>query len=152
MCLWCNINKKCGYKKNNCKKTYCNYDNCLCNSLLNNCYSTTNNCCVSNNSSCNTNNCCTSNNSFCNTNKCLNSNKSYFCKKPVRRKKHTKYCGSIKGQNYFIVNDIYHDNYYKKYNHYYITDCNHITDHICECNVITIIQNLLMIKNVHAKI
>lgn len=73
------------------------------------------------------------NNCYCNNS---NVNLQPCCyQNPVGYKKHCKSCGCIQGKDYFVVNDIYYDNYYKKYNHYYVTDCNHITDHICEYNV-----------------
>lgn len=43
--------------------------------------------------------------------------------------------GTICGDDHKIKNENYYDNYYTKYNNYYVKDYNYVTDHITEYNV-----------------
>jgi len=62
--------------------------------------------------------------------------KTNKCKKPpVSTTKHYKSCTCLPEEKHCIVNKNFYDNHYKKCNHYYITDCNHITDHLHEYNI-----------------
>lgn len=71
----------------------------------------------------------------CNSNNCP-CNHSNSCKKPpVSSTNHYKNYTCLDGEDYYIVNENFYDNYYKKCNHYYITDCDHITDHYYEYNI-----------------
>ena len=75
----------------------------------------------------------------CNNSSCGNNNNSNITpcsgKKPVSSTNHYKSYTCLDGKDYFVVNENFYDNYYEKCNHYYITDCNHITDHYYEYNV-----------------
>jgi alpha-galactosidase/6-phospho-beta-glucosidase family protein len=72
----------------------------------------------------------------CKPNKKCKLKKTNKCKKPpVSTTKHHKSCKCLPEEKHCIVNDNFYDNYYEKCNHYYITDCNHITDHYHEYNI-----------------
>jgi hypothetical protein len=57
------------------------------------------------------------------------------CKKIKGEVNHYEDYKYIDGEDYCIENKNYYDNYYKKCNHYYITDYDYITDHYYEYDV-----------------
>ncbi|GAA0714073.1 hypothetical protein GCM10008904_29060 [Paraclostridium ghonii] len=72
----------------------------------------------------------------CEFKKPTKSNHNNNCKKPpVSSKNHYKDYKCLPEEKHCIVNENFYDNYYEKCNHYYVTDCNHITDHYHEYNI-----------------
>ncbi len=64
-------------------------------------------------------------------------NKAYrpfndYEKKNIRNQKNYQ---NIAGESYTISNTNYYDNYYNRYNHYYITDTNYISDHYIDHDI-----------------
>lgn len=53
-------------------------------------------------------------------------------KKNIRNQKNYQ---NIAGESYTISNTNYFDNYYNRYNHYYITDTNYISDHYIDHDI-----------------
>ncbi|WP_373599728.1 hypothetical protein [Paraclostridium bifermentans] len=57
------------------------------------------------------------------------------CKPPTNSVNKYKHYADIDGEKHCIANKNYYDNYYTRYNHYYITDYNYVTDHYFDYNI-----------------